>query len=64
VLHHVIVHDLGALSSQTFGSVVRAAPHLSTSALCVIGGHTFGSNTFGGDQQDPGHLDPVAHLHE
>jgi hypothetical protein len=53
------VRGLGALSCQTFSFVVSAAPRLSTSVLCVIGGPTFD-----GDQRDPGHLDPVALLHE
>jgi hypothetical protein len=44
--------------------VVGVAPCLSTSALCIISGHTFGGNTSGGDQQDPCHLDPVALLHD
>jgi hypothetical protein len=59
VLYRVIVHGLSALSHQIFGSMVKPAPCLSTSALCVVSGHTFG-----GDQRDPGHLDPVALLHE
>jgi hypothetical protein len=63
-LHLVIVRGLGALSHQTFGFVVSVVPRLSTSALCVIGGPTFGSSTFGGNQRGPGHLDPVALLHE
>jgi hypothetical protein len=37
-LHPVIVRGLSALSHQTFGFVVSAAPRLSTSALCVING--------------------------
>jgi hypothetical protein len=44
--------------------MVSVAPRLSTSALCVIGSHAFGSSTFGGDQRDPSHLNLVALLHE
>jgi hypothetical protein len=63
-LRSVIMRSLGALSYQTFSFVVSATPRLCISALCVSGGPTFGSSTFGGDQRDPGHLDPVAFFHE
>jgi hypothetical protein len=63
-LRPVIVRSLGALPHQTFGFEVSATARLRTSILCASGGPTFGSNTFGGNQRDPGHLDLVAFLHE
>jgi hypothetical protein len=63
-LRPVIVRGLGALFCSTLGFVVGATPRLNTSALCISGGPAFGGGTFGGDQRDPGHLDPVAFLPE
>jgi hypothetical protein len=55
---------LGSLSCQDFGFTGVVVLHFGSSALCIGGGPTFGCNTVGGSQRDPGHGDSVAFLHE
>jgi hypothetical protein len=63
-LRPVILHGLDVLSCQTVGFMGVVMLRVSSSALYIGGGPTFGCDTFSGDQLDPGHGDPVAFLHE
>jgi hypothetical protein len=45
---------LGILSCQAFGFTGVVMLRFVSSALCIGGGPTFGCDTFGGNQRDPG----------
>jgi hypothetical protein len=60
----VTVRSLGVLSAHPFGSTSVIALRVGPSALRVGGGPSFGRGTFGSNQRNPGHGDPVTFLHE
>jgi hypothetical protein len=55
-LHPFVVRSFSTLFSIT------ALSRFNTYAFCALGGPIFGNSTLGGNQWDPGHVNPVALL--